>query len=197
MKHLIALLALSASFLQAAPISGTAYPSITDELETFDSATPGLYTSFTSGVFTLTGLDGQFTISDAYIGQYNTRGLQSVSNGGDFLQFRFDFAGGVSAFTFNWGAADHNWDLKIYDASDTLMEWIIIDKNAPNDPDYFGATGENISYATLIAPAGDHVFIDNVSWISVSTAVPDSASTLGLCGMGLAALTFLRRRITS
>ena len=204
MKKYLALIALTAAAVQAAPITGNGDPLTNAALiggtqEGFDTAASGLYSSFTSGIFTLTGVGAQFTIGTNYNGQYNTTGGKSAFNDFDFAPdaFRFDFAGGVSAFAFNWGAADYTWTLQTYNSSNTLLESInIAPTQASNAGQYFGATG-NIAYATLTNNApGDYVFIDRVTWQG-SSSVPDSGATLSLLGLSLVGFAFLRRRFAA
>jgi hypothetical protein len=207
-KRLLLLFTLSAGLLLAAPISGFGdpllHPSLTGgEQESFDAVATGSYSSYTSGALTISGLDGSFDIGPEYGGVFNNIG-QSVYNGGDGIpsQFRFDFAGGVSAFGFNWGASDNFWELTMFAIGGTLLEQILLNQTfGSNAGDYFGATGENIAYATLVNTRigndfNDWVFIDRITWVPAgSSSVPDSSSTLALFSLSLGMMAAFRRRL--
>ena len=80
----------------------------------FESQTMGTYVSLGIGDVTFTADDNHLRIDNTYAGQYSTLGI-SLDNGtyGDngFSSMTIGFAGPVSAFGFNWGAAEpwSNW----------------------------------------------------------------------------------------
>lgn len=177
----LAVLAVSA---QAATFSGTGSPDSDPALtggtvETFDAGPAQDYASLTLGNVTYIGTTGDFTLGNDFIGSYNTTGVYSIYNGGDFIPnaFRFDFAAPVGAFGFNWGAADNNWLLSAYDSSDNLLETYLVPPTGPsNAGDYFGIQAPNIAYATLVEQGGgDYVFIDNFTYANAGAPPPPPA----------------------
>lgn len=207
MKRLTSTLAILATALaaHAAQITGTGDPLSNPALiggiqENFDTTAAGDYTSLTFGNFTLTGLNAAFTIGSDFNGNYNTTGGQSVLTGFDNMPsaYRFSFANPVSAFAFNWGAADTTWTLNTYNSVGGLLESLIVPPTfGSNNLEYFGATGP-ISYADLTSdggPGSDYVFIDRVTYSAGATAsAPDGGTTAVLVGLGLAAMAVVRRR---
>jgi hypothetical protein len=196
----------------AATITGTGDP-VTNPfltggtMETFDSGPAGESATVALGNVTYQGINGTFTIGNTYIGEYNTRGVYSIYNGGDGIpaNFRFDFATPVQAFGFNWGAADVTWLLSAYDSNDVLLEsFEVTPTAASNAGEYFGIAALNIAYATLVSQdveASDWVFIDNFTTagdaIPVGPAVPVPAMSqlmLIFMTMLLAAFGYLRLR---
>lgn len=176
-------------------------------VETFDAGPAGEQNNLTLGNVTYRGMDGTFTIGNAYIGDYNTRGIYSVYNGDDGIpaNFRFDFGTPVQAFGFNWGAADVNWVLNAYNSDDVLLEsYVIPGTQSSNAGEYFGISALNIAYATLVMQgSGDYVFIDNFTYsgeaLPVAPALPVPAlSQLALILMALMLAVFgyrgLRRK---
>lgn len=188
----------------AATISGVGAPVAAipgGTVETFDTTSAGLYNSLTFGNVTITGVDAPFTIGSDFNGDFNTSGGQSLYNDFDYvpLSIRFDFAVAVSAFAFNWGAADYVWQLSAYDAANNLLDSLALTPTlSSNAGEYFGIAANGIAYATLITGSGDYVFIDNFTSAPVA-AVPLPASVLlMLAGLGaLAGLTGRRSQKTA
>jgi hypothetical protein len=182
----------------AATLTGTGNPGsamASATVETFSGVAAGDYSTLTLGNVTITGVDGTFTVGGDYADTYNNPGPQSVYNGFDYAPstFRFDFASTVSAFAFLWGASDFNWTLTAYNASGTALDSLVIGPvYGSNAGDYFGIAAAGISYATLVASAGDFVFIDNFASTTVPTVPVPAALPLLLGALG--GLAMLRRR---
>lgn len=196
-----------ASFgVQATAITGTGAPVSNPALAGgtvigFESATPGVYTTLTIGNVSFVGVDDALRISSDYGGSYNTSGTHL--NNGPYdstmaYSLRFNFGSAVNAFAFNWGAADNLWLLSAFDASNNLLDSLVLTAtSSSNSGEYFGLAAAGISYATLInqsGDAGDWVFIDNFT--SSANQVPEPA-TVSLLGLGLLGLGAMRRRITA
>ena len=158
----------------AAAISGLGDP-LTDAAlaggtqEGFDSTVAGLYGSITIGNVTYSGVGSALTIGTDFNGDFNTTRGQSLYTDFDLDpdQIRFDFSTVVTAFGFNWGAADNTWLLEAFDAGGNLIESTsILATFASNAGEFFGlSTGVAIAYAVLTDQKnnfidGDYVFID-------------------------------------
>jgi hypothetical protein len=190
----------------AAPIAGLGDPNTSPALSggtviDFDAGPTGQFATQTFGNVTFTGVGDPFTIGPDFIGQFNTRGVNSLFNGFGLLpdQFRFDFATPVNAFAFNWGAGDNDWLLSVFDAGDNLLESFVVPKTfASNAGEFFGIAHDGIKFATLTDQndvfEGDFVFIDNFTFVTGPTVPPVPApATLLLLGCAITGLVALRR----
>ena len=150
------------------------------------SGTTGTYTE---GNVTFSSEDsGEIRIYDHF--NYNTSGHYLQNNGRETdyanisQSLKFSFSSPVSAFGFNWGASNHQWDLKAYDSNNTLLETynLPITRNA-NNGGYVGISGdsETISYATLIpeSSSADWIFIDNFTYVATTD---DGDATYSISG---------------
>ena len=187
----------------AAPIIGLGdpltHPALTGGTqEGFDAVATGQYASLTLGNVTYIGVDAPFDIDTDFNGSFNTTGGKSMLNDFDLVpsSYRFNFGTPVSAFAFNWGAADFNWTLRAFDAGNNLLESLAVTPTfGSNAGEYFGIATPGIAYATLTLNPGeslDYVFIDRFT-ISDAAAVPEPL-TLALFGAGLAGIAAHRRR---
>jgi hypothetical protein len=202
-----AALLASGTQAHAAFIVGTSSDPATDPalaggtVITFDSAPSGAFSSLTLGNVTFGGVGDDFTIGNAFVGQYNTYGTQCLYNPAtdeagnfDLTQFTFTFSGLVSAFGFNEGASNSDWTLSAYSSTNTLIESDVLPQTEfDNDGDYFGISAPGISYATLTEDpnytAGDYILIDNFTTVAGGTvSAPDSGSTALLLIVGLGAV---------
>ena len=196
------LLAMSAQAstisLQTTPSGAQAIPALAGgTVLTFDSVASGTYSSIAlSGVTFSADAGNLIWIDNAYIGQFNTFGTQSLHNNYDpqsFNTLTMTFSSPVSAFGFFWGASDSQWTLNAYDASSTLIESFLLPvTGGSNAGDFVGLIDPGIASATLVGTGGDFIFIDNFAF-SGASSVPEPASMV-LLGSGLVGILWLRRR---
>lgn len=198
---------LLAGTAEAATLSGTGTPDSNAALAggtviDFESTASGDYGSLTIGNVTFKGIDDTLRVTSDYAGSYNTRGRLYLENGpydsSMAYSMRFDFAAAVSAFGFNWGAADNIWLLSAYDATDSLLGSYSLTATGPsNAGEYFGLAFGGIAYATLVnqsGDAGDYVMIDNFTYNGGGDVEVPEPTSLALFGLGLAGLVASRRK---
>jgi hypothetical protein len=165
---------------------------------TFDSVANGSYASVTEAGVTVSGLGGNVAVENSYAGQYNGRGAEYISNQqGNTPGILFTFSSAVSAFTFNWGAADHgNWSLEVFSGSASLGSSAVTPTWYSNAGDYIGWQAAGITSARLTSTGGyDYVFVDNVTSLGGVGGVPEPATwALMIGGFGLAGSALRRRR---
>ena len=119
----------------------------------------------------------------------------------------------MDAFGFNWGGSDTTWTLTAYDPSHSPLEsYNIPAVGSSNGGDFFGLAAIDIAYATLAQNGSlgqlsflglvslrldltDEIFIDNFSYKTQSSPVPEPATML-LFGSGLIGLGAVRRKFT-
>jgi PEP-CTERM motif len=179
---------------------------------TFESVTPGEYTTLTVGPVTFTPAAGtdEFVNSN-YAGQYNTTGqsLQNTYAATAFSTITFSFSSPVAAFAFNYGAADTIWDLSGYDGSTLLGTVMLTPTHGGNAGTYYGlqSSGADITSAVLTVDLPllsttlpDYIFIDNFTYSAV-TAVPEPATwsmmMIGIAGLGSILRLRARRSISA
>lgn len=192
--HKSALIALIATFFcvnaeiissHAATISGFGDPNSAPELSggtviDFDSIAPGVYPSVSASGVTFTGVGAPLDVGSDFIGDFNTRGIQSLYNNFDLQPQAIEIAfnNPVSAAAFNWGAADNIWDMTAFDSGNNVLETFVINPvNFSNVGDFFGIAAAGIVRITLAdrldnISDGDFVFIDNFTFKNGISTVP-------------------------
>ena len=186
----------SASFLyvQTTPAGAAAlFPG--QPVITFDSATPGVYSTYTSNGVTFTSDSGAMYIDSDFAGGYNTFGnsLHNCYCDNSFGTLNMAFDEPVSGVGFFWGASDDQWTLSVYNASDTLIKSDLLPITyGSNAGDFVGIMDPGIALAVLSGPSGDYVFVDNVTGVS---AIPET-STWAMLMVGFAGLGFAGYRRT-
>ena len=186
--------AASASFIyeQTTPAGAAAlFPG--QPVITFDSATPGVYSTYTSDGVTFTSDSGAMHIDGDYIGNYNTFGVNSLHNcycDDSFGTLDFAFSAPVGGIGFFWGASDSQWTLSVYDSSDTLIESDALPITGASNAGDFVGINPGIAFAVLSGPSSDYIFIDNVTGVS---SIPE-ASTWAMLTLGFACLGFAGAR---
>lgn len=163
----------------------------------FESETLGQYSSLTIGDLTITGND-YFYLETTFSGDYNSSGVY-LGNRQGASNLTFGFATTVSAFGFNIGASNEDWQLNAFDSSDSIIESYTLPQTfSSNAGDFYGIAAAGISYATLVQLTNindygtDYILLDNVNYVT-SAQVPEPATML-LFGSGLAGLACFRRR---
>ncbi len=161
--------------------------------------------AFTVGDLTITGLGGTGTlrVDNSFAGDYNGRDTRYIdNNAGQTHQIVLEFANAVSAFTFNWGAADVAWSMDIYNGA-TLIDTVGLDPVfASNAGDYYGYSSASITRAVLTTGDQnfqDWVFVDNVSFGGDGGGVVPEPGTwaLMILGFGLAGAGLRRRTVVA
>ncbi len=192
-----------AAFITGIGNPSTAIPGGT--VITFDSGPTGRFTPPTtvtlSGV-TIGGVGGTFDIDGDFIGQFNTRGVNALSNDNftsvSTSTFTFDFSAPTSAFAFLFGASDAGvWRVNAFNAANALIEsYLIPATQSSNAGDYFGISAAGITRATVTnTGAQDYVFIDNFTFTPGSVTVASPAPATLLLVVGAAGLIGAGRRV--
>ena len=170
---------------------------------TFNDLAPGSFSSVSSGGVTINSNTGSLYVTNQYQGAYNTFGNSLSNNGHAFSELVFQFSQPITGFGFFFGASDVNWTLSAYDASNNLIDSLLISPvSDSNAGDFFGILGDGIVRATLVGQSSDFVFIDNFTTGGGGpiSAVPEPATwAMMILGFGLAgsAVRSTRRRQTA
>jgi hypothetical protein len=194
-------LALLAGNAAAVPINGTdgmGTATIVGQtgIANFENNGIGTSSSVTSGILTVSGIDGPIRVADDYPNQYNGRGNAYLDNNqGGTNGFRFDFATIVGAFAFNFGASDNVWTLTAFDAAGHMLESVAAPiTNGSNAGNYIGLADAGIQYATLTTSFSDWVFVDNLVYAAAQTAAVPEPGSIALLALGAVGVIAMRRR---
>ncbi len=121
---------------------------------TFEGAAFDIVSGYYEGGVGFTSNTGIMYIDYAYSGIYNNvgRSLHNNYTADSFSGLRIDFSFTPTAttdgFGFFFGASDYVWTLNAFTAADVLVDSLTINPVfASNSGDFFGITGNNISYA--------------------------------------------------
>lgn len=190
----------------AAFISGTGDPSAAipgGAVVNFDSGPTGRFNTpatVTLNGVTFGGVGGFYDIDSDFIGSFNTRGVNSLSNDfppGGTQTFTFDFAGPVGAFAFLFGASDFTWRLTAFNSGGGVVEaYDIAAVFGSNAGDYFGISASGMTRATLqnLGGEADYVFIDNFTFARESVSAVPVPPSLALLASGAVGLLGVARR---
>ncbi len=170
----------------------------------FDGGPTGSFSAITLANVKFIGVDGPFLIGSLYSGQYNTvnNSIESSYSAPFLLPsvYEFEFTTPVTAFAFNFGAADNQWRIDAFDSGNALIETYFITQNSnSNAGDYFGIAAVDISRATMTDmldnyPNGDEVFIEDFRYTFEEVPEPGTFVLAAAAFAGLAVWAGQRNR---
>jgi PEP-CTERM motif len=197
----LALATCYASTAGATQITSSADPAlIGSTIIDFDGLPLQDFSTMTISGVTFTAAAGhQLRIGDYFEGGVYGGSGHELSTQNSTVGFSMDFANPVSAFGFNWGGANENWTVNLFDGGHTLIETLTFLGGDPGKGatyiEFYGAKANGIKSVSLIPDNPDWVKIDDFHVVSAAstTPVPEPA-TLGLLGIGLIGIHRARRR---
>jgi len=163
------------------------------DILTFENEVDGKFSSrlFNNEV-TISTTGALLALDSSLAGSYGMQGRSIKNTSGQ--NYIFDFSTAISAFGWNWGAADQGgWKISLFDNGNQLISSydIAAQTSANGYANFYGATGVNISRVTLAnSTAGDYAMIDNLHYVK-SSSVPEP-STLVIFAIGIIGLASRR-----
>lgn len=160
----------------------------------FDGTSTQNATSFTFGDVIFSTTSGTLRIAPfSEGGIFGGSGQDlSTTDTANPSSFTITFATPVSAFGMNWGAANPDWTVDLFDSSDNLLESLVFigGDSTASFIEFYGASINGISRAELATTGYDWVKIDNFEYVS-SVPIP---AAVWLFGSGLLGLIGMARR---
>lgn len=199
-KQIFPLLVLCAStFASAAPVFMTnpVDPSLAgSSVVDFTGEAQGYFSSrtFGGGDVTVNTTGSDLNIENTYGGSYASSG-NYLANGAGGNGFNIVFANAVSAFGFNWGAADRPWTMRLFDASNAMIGSFAVAAQTDPYAAFIGAdgNGQTIKSINMVASSYDYMLLDNLQYTASNASVPEP-TTLAMLGLGMLGLFGARRR---
>lgn len=160
----------------------------------FDSEVDGSFISrMFNGEVTISTTGQALRLDNQFAGIYGMQNKSIKSQNGQ--NYIFDFSNTISAFGWDWGAADlSGWVISLLDSNSQLIASYSIPRqtNANGYADFYGASGQNISRVIMEnTNNNDYAMIDNFSYVTSSSgtaaSVPEPSSlvifALGMMGL--------------
>ena len=166
----------------------------------FDNQPTQDFLSLTLSGVTFTAAAGGYTLRTAPFtegGVYGGSG-QELSTQNSNVGFTISFATPVSAFGMNWGGANENWTVSLFDSANAPIEMLTFLGGDPGKGatyiEFYGAKANDIKYVSFVAQNADWVKIDDFHFVPTSTAPVPEPATLLLIVTGLGGAVASRRR---
>jgi hypothetical protein len=206
---LVLLVSFSPSTASAGLINSALDPALAGStLFDFDDQTIGDFVTLTLDSVTFTAFEAPITPHVDYLrigdasegGSYGGTGHE-LSTVGSNLGFNISFGTAVSAFAMNWGGANENWTVRLFDSANTLIETLTFLGGDPGKGatyiEFYGAKADSIKSVELRADSADWVKIDDFQFVpQAPTSVPEPATLPFVLGAltGLGGLRWWRGR---
>lgn len=166
------------------------------DILTFDSELDGLFTSRVfNGEVTISTTGSSLRLDSGFSGTYGMQNKSIKNQQGQ--NYILDFSTTISAFGWDWGAADRSgWVISLFDINTQLISSYNIpaQTSANGYADFYGATGMNISRVTMAnLNSGDYAMMDNLHYVkSTSIEQVPEPSTLAIFALGIMGLASRR-----